>query len=603
MFTDPAVQDFVDQRDWLGLLIYYLHGMGVTRELVTQVVLVAFGLVTVLIILHWLFTRRWTKPGVPFYVGSVLIDLMPRKGKAIHVGIGGITGLGKSSSILPLLDLEVGVMIIALDNTRPISTRIREIPDGIEWSNEPDCDTAWNMLPGDPALVSEQLVAGWPETANSGHYRRIARIRMWDRLERADRDGEERSLPMLIDALKAKVDSDDPQVGRACRDWATKLGTMYRVLGPNHIGGTGDLDIVQAMRAKKKVLFRLNNYLHPEDAPVIGGMLLVQARRAAQEAGVPFILVVEEAGALKKHREHVEPLAQAARDRDVVLIIISQNLSKLPDEVTNNLQVWISFAQEDDNELKFAAKRLRLEPEELQQEKFKNNGERWAYVRAPSVNTQLVHIQEYKPFVPKIAKIKKSQPIRIEPIEQEEWIEDGEVPAINHWKQWGLPALPAPQKPGRERSQKERPPWWVGTDPDFLRFWGQMRRTNKLTPLWSPSKGVWWDEKGCLEWHGPLSKPKGETKLGRPRSNIGRKSVTVYIETARAIGLETEKTLDHCCANPVCVDPTHLEECGLAENNTRRPVQEAKLEEAWLERFGEIPEWWANRYYEWVVPT
>lgn len=603
MLINPILNDLLQQQDWFGLVVYILKSIGITRLLVMQGWLIAFGCISLILLLRYLWSQPWHKPGVPFMLGPVLIDLMPGPGKAIHLGIGGVTGLGKSSCILPLLDLDIGVLVIALDNTRPIATRIRELSDGIEWSNEADCQTAWYMLGGSADLVSEQLVAGWPQTQDSGHYRRIARMRMWDRLEQADLDGEVRSLPMLIEALSMNVHSEDPNVNRACRDWATKLKTMVRVLGPGHIGGPGDLDIVPAMRARKKVLFRLNNYLHPEDAPVLGGMLLVQARRAAQEAGVPFILVIEEAGALRRQKEHIEPLAQAARDRDVAMILISQNLAKLPDEVTNNLSGWVSFAQEDDNEVRFAAKRLRLESDVLLREKFKNGGERWAYVRAPGVRTTLVHITEFKPAPP-------PKPVKAVPFRRPIPAELSPLPALNHWQPYRPLALSSGtpmQEPVTvevidvEDVRRGQAPWWVGRDPDALRFWRQTYRTERPVPLWSPGRGTWWDERGDLEWHGPLSKPKIEKRLGRPRSNIGRASVTVYIETARMAGLVTEKTLDHCCANPICVDPTHLEECSSADNNSLRPVRDAELRAAWLDRDGEVPAWWQNRYYARVV--
>lgn len=531
----------------------------------------------------------WTKAGIPFPVGNVILDLQPRRGDAIHLAIGGTTGTGKTSSVLPLLDLPVGVLIIALDNTRPIATRIRELPDGLEWTNEPGCRTPWNILLGTPEIVSEALVAGWPRSKDdSGHFRRIARMRMWDRLEQADADGEVRSLPMLIDALMMPNGSSDAQVGRACRDWATKLAGMYRILGPS-IGSVGDLDLVQAMRTKKKVLMRLNRFMNPEDAPTIGGMLLVHARRVAQEANVPFVLVVEEAGLLETHQEHIGPLAQASRDRNVSMIIITQNLSQLPLVVRNNVSAWISFCQEDDKEQLFAAKRLRIKPTQLWRESFKHEGRRWAYVRAPGLATQLVRVREFKPQI-----TKPTQPLAIpDPVTNGHYVQ--ELPRIDGWQAW-TPALPEPRPEG-----KEQPPAWVGFDADMNRFWRQMRRTNQPTPLWSPKRDVWWDEKGCLQWMGPLSKHKGDQTLGRPRSNIGRRSVTVYIETAKAAGKPTEPTLDHLCDNPICCEPTHLEACSIIENNSYRDVRNSMLEKAWLQRYNQIPSWWQNRHHERVA--
>lgn len=597
------VQRFIDTADYAGLAAYYWALLGDKQLWVAIGVGGFIGLFVLMIMFGGgsvgdpdipvaKRTRRWWwhKPGIPFDVGGEIIDLQPRKGDAINLAIGGMTGTGKSSALLPLLDLDVGVLFIALDNTTPVQTRLKQIPDSVEWTNEPECQTPWNFLQGKPELVSEQLTAGWPHGPDTGHYRRIARMRMWDRLEQADRDGEVRTLPMLISNLMQPVESSDPMVGRACREWGTKLAGMYRVLGANSIGGPGDLDLVDAMRTKKKVLMRLNAYLHPEDAPTLGGMLLVHARRVAQEAGVPFVLVIEEAGMLERQQEHIKPLAQAVRDRGVSLIIVTQNLSKLPTEVRNNIGAWVCFAQEDDVEIKFAANRLRLKPTQLWREAFKHEGRRWAYVKAPGIPTTLVRIAEVKPLKVKKQTIKVGQP---RPAVVTEW-EPG-LPMIDHWQPWS-PALPEPRPAGREQA-----PHWVGYDQDMLRFWGQMKRTRRETPLWSPTRGVWWVTDGCLEWHGPLSKPKGEDKLGRPRSNVGRKSVTVYVETARAAGKSVEPTWDHHCDNPVCCDPEHGDACSIAENNANRRVRAAMLEKAWLDKLGQIPPWWANRHHELVA--
>lgn len=537
-------------------------------------------------------TRRWpwTKTGIPFRLGKVIIDLQPRRGDAIHLAIGGTSGTGKTSSVLSLLDLPIGVLVIALDNTRPLAIRVRELADGIEWTNEPSCRTPWNMLAGPPELVAESLVAGWPRSmGDSGHYRRIARMRMWDRLEQADRENDPRSLAMLIESLMRPNGSGDGQVTKACRDWATKLLGMAKILGPS-IGGPGDLDLVQAMHDKKKVLMRLNRFLNPDDAPTLGGMLLVHARRVAQECTEPFVLIVEEAGLLESHQEHISPLAQASRDRDVSLIVITQNLSMLPLEVRNNVSCWVSFAQEDDKEIQFAARKLRLRPTQLWRESFRDEGRRWAWVRGPGIPTQLAHIQQFKPVVSKPRKLE----LQPEPV-----ISTANTvyqKSVDGWQPYPL-ALPATRKDNGRKERSEKP-YWVGIDPDMNRFWRQMRRSGQPVPLWNPERGVWWDESGCLLWMGPLSKPKNDEKLGRPRSNRGKASVTVYCETAAAAGKTFEPTWDHDCDTPVCVDPEHGHGCTNKENNNNRHLRESMLESAWMSRCGYIPTWWQNRHHE-----
>lgn len=533
---------------------------------------------------------------IPLELGNVVIDLQPRIKQSIHVAIGGTSGLGKSTCVEQLLSLPIGVLIIALDNTLPLTTMVRRIPEGVEWSNEPGCGRPWHMLSGEPALVSEGLIAGWPGSeGDSGHYRRIVRMHLWDRLEQADYDGEVRSLPMLIEALANPPRSSDGLVARACRDWGTKLASMYRMMGDS-IGGPGDLDLVKSMQTGRKVLMRLNRFINPHDAPTLGGMILVHARRVAQESNVPFIIILEEAGQMGNHKEQIIPLAQAGRDRDVPIVIINQNMSEMPPEVTNNISVWISFAQENRRELEFAAHHLRLDKKQLFREAFPGKGDQqgrgWAYVRAPGLKTHLVKIHK------RDVKVLKSNGELAVPFAVPNTWRDP-LPAIDGWRAW-TPALPSASvsKPVSEI------PGWVGLDADMLRWWEDMKRVGKPMPLWTPERGTWWDEKGCLEWMGPLSKHRGETLLGRPRSNRGKASVTVYIETKKAWAIwqgldpiaSVEPTLDHACDHRICVDPEHTVATSIAANNANRPIRQQMLERAWMDRYGQIPNWWSDRY-------
>ena len=527
-------------------------------------------------------------PYIPLELGNVTVDLQPKAHETMHVVVGGTTRLGKSTCILPLFDLPIGVLVIALDNTRPIAEYVRTRKDGIEWVNEPDWPISWNMLSGDARLIAEAVTAGWPRSdRETEHYRRIARTRMIECLMEADINGEVRSIPMLINALSQPSYSKDPMIDRASRHWATKLANMYDVLG-TAIGGPGDLDLLKAMRDGKKVLMRLNRYLHPEDAPTLGGMLLVHARRVAQECGMPFILIVEEAGVLGEHEEQIIPLTQAAADRGVPTVLITQNMSKLRVEISNNISVWVSFAQEAKAELQFAAHHLRLHPEQLQREAFpgkdEQQGRGWCFVRAPGMKTHLVHIKSLtKPLPVEIPLSIPSHPI-ISPVwEQRE---------LHELYTREILALPEPNAP---RTIVEPRPDWADLDPHLQRWYSHMQRTGRATPLWMPGKGVWWDTKGCLEWQGPYSKHKGEALIGRPRSNRGRSSVTVYIETAKAAGRSTEPTWDHCCDNPICCDPEHGYGCSIAENNNNRPIRESMLRRAWMEKYGAIPLWWVDR--------
>jgi hypothetical protein len=143
------------------------------------------------------------------------------------------------------------------------------------------------------------------------------------------------------------------------------------------------------MRRNEKVLILPNRFLSPEDAPIIGGIALVQARRVAQEVG-NFLLVVEEAGQAGHRQIEMNALAQAGRDRGCPLVVLTQNMAKLPEEVVNNVKVWISFAQESRREVAFAAEHLRIDPELVQLENMPTGV---AWVRSPDHQPTRVKIK------------------------------------------------------------------------------------------------------------------------------------------------------------------------------------------------------------------
>lgn len=379
------------------------------------------------------------KPVIPLSLGPVVIDLQPTQTDTIHVVVGGISGTGKSTLVMPLFDMPIGILVVALDNTRPIAKKVRSLSDGIEWSNEEDSPgygVGLDLLSGRARTASEVLIAGWTKSSSdTGKYRDIAGNRLWTKIDDLDSRGVRRNFPDLISALNLKT--NNPEADRACQDWAGRLERLLKTLGPS----LGDeLDLIDAMRRQKKVLLRLNRFTDPRIAPMLGGMLLVHARLIAQNAGVPFILIIEEAGQMEQYAEHLSPIAQAGRDRGTPEIILTQNMSKLPLEVVNNVSVWVSFAQEAKPELNFAAERLRLDPTQLQREAFPNQGRGWAYVRAPGISTTLVHLKQQKPSP--LSVTPHPQPTT-EGVRRGHGIEIRELP-VNQETVDALPALPPP---------------------------------------------------------------------------------------------------------------------------------------------------------------
>lgn len=608
MRLNDAVQPYVDNGDWLGLISYVWNQIPEQLHLILLasaafcflffLALIIFsprpkatsGFSTAstarrnsLIPVPTRKIRPRHRPYIPLVLGTVTIDLQPTIDGTIHTAIAGTSGKGKSTTVLQLLELEIGVLVIALDNTKPIRRAVREL-DGIEWTNEPDWPIGLDFLAGDPQVVAEVLVEGWTQTStgDTKKWRSMAQDRMWSALIEMDHQGIRRNIPDLVAALWVKT--GDGEVDRACRDWAGRLMRLQRVMG-NSLGS--GLDLVEAMRHQKKVLLRLNPYIHPKEAPMIGGMLLVHARRVAQEAGVPFVLIIEEAGQLDDYQEEIEPLAQAARDRGCPIILLTQNLSVLPIKVTNNVSVWISYAQEIQKEMRVAAERLRLEPEHLEIEMFPGKGEQqgigWCYVRAPGVPTSLVHIDLPKRKGPPLVL---ADPPRV-PYEPEYVFR--QPVQMDGWRPYP-PALPSGQNQfdasddlpdPHVEIRPEVPPAWIAGNPDAERMWSSCKRTGQETILWSPKRGIFYDSRGCLEWQKAMTSTK-RTGTPRPRSTIGRRDVTVYIEFYRWARGNPEPTIDHLCDNPRCCDPDHLEACSIAENNARnQPRSDAFESSGW----------------------
>ena len=514
--------------------------------------------------------RKWReRTYIPLRLGSKVVDLQPTRTDTIHTVIGGTSGLGKSTTVLPLLDLPVGVLVLALDNTRPIANYIRSLPDGIEWSNEPGSH-GWgvglNILGGTPHIAAEALVAGWTlkSAGDTGKYRDIARDALVRILERIDDMGGERSLLALCALMHA--DQGDGESNRACRDWARKIKRLSARVGPC-LGN--DLDLVTAMRERKKVLLRLNSFLMPEESPFLAGMFLVMARRAAQEAGVPFVLIIEEAGQLAEYTKQIVPLSQAGRDRGVPLILLTQNMALLPPQVVNNTTVWISFAQESAAELKFAAERVGLDdPDMLKRSAFrsKNFGRGWAYVRTDRIDTALVHIKQHEakrsgtPVTPIPAEsqaLSDLVPPSVAP-DVAQWDDDEEILELAH------EPLSLPQAASEPR------PAWVSTS-DSLKVWHRLSRATAPSLQWHPERGFWTGTP-CLMW-------QGNPKATRPQVRIGEATLTVYRvvwEWARG-EIPESYTIDHLCGQPRCCDPEHLEIVSNEENIRRRSGRQKAL--------------------------
>lgn len=325
------------------------------------------------LLLTLIVTRRILRPGprIPWKLGRLTVDL--RGGShTIHAVVAGMSGTGKSTAVVPLLQAVPRALVVAFDNSRPI----RDLFESQGWTIwQPGGDIGWDILSGSAQVVSEALTAGFARSdADTGYNRGLAQMRLWHALDDLDEAQQPRTLDALVSALKRN--GANPDDTRACRTWANRFERIAMSLGPS-LGA--DMDLSECMRNNEKVLILPNRFLSPEDAPIIGGIALVQARRVAQEVG-NFLLVVEEAGQAGSRQVEMNALAQAGRDRGCPLVVLTQNMAKLPEEVVNNVKVWVSFAQESKREVAFAAEHLRIEPADVQLENMPTG---YAWVRSP----------------------------------------------------------------------------------------------------------------------------------------------------------------------------------------------------------------------------
>jgi hypothetical protein len=246
----------------------------------------------------------WQRKSIPWKLGSVTVDL--RGGShTIHAVVAGMSGTGKSTAVLPLLMGKMPALVVAFDNSRPI----RDLFVAKGWTIwQPGGTIGWDILSGSAQVVSEALTAGFARTdSDTGYNRGLAQMRLWATMDALDAAGTPRTIDALVDALERP--GNNPDDTRACRTWANRFARISKSLGPS-LGH--DLDLGDCLRRGEKVLILPNRFLSPEDAPLIGAIALVQARRVAQEVG-DFLLIVEEAGQAGSRQVEMNALAQASR--------------------------------------------------------------------------------------------------------------------------------------------------------------------------------------------------------------------------------------------------------------------------------------------------
>lgn len=551
MRLNPAVQRYIDAGDWWGLLGYYTSALHIPMPHFDERWLIGLVILAALIIWWRILTRLLFRPRIPWRLGKVTVDL--RGGKnTLHAILGGSSGNGKSSALLPLLQLPMPVAAIGFDESAPLEEWFdahEDDPNYIHWKM--DGSLGWDILQGDPLSVAEGLTAGFARSdQDTGHYRRLARNRLVPLIQADDEAGSPRDLWRYIDLLR--VPGHDGEQNRACRRWAASFESLVLTLGPA-LGR--DFDLTSAMQAGKKVKLMPDRYRLPESADLIGGIALVQVRRAAAMVG-NFLVFVEEAGQARAYAEEMDAAAQAGRARGCPHIFITQNMAKLSDKITNNVKCYVAFGQETKKERDAAADHLWVESDE-----FKGLPTGVCWVRAPSIGPTRVNLPLLRPKVKKVRPLPSSVP-SVVPQTSSSY---QRVPRqLDGWHPH-LPQLPGP------RMQVVEVPSWVDGYDVRIRAWEKMRYDTKPSLLWTPARGFW-EGTSCLVW-------KAALRSGRPAIKVDGRTLTTYIETYKWAGgvIPASYEIDHLCGNIACCEPEHLEAVTTEENIARRDGRKRAL--------------------------
>lgn len=532
-FKDPALQTLVDGRDWWGIARYYVP----IPEITYGHVAIALWLCLLLWALVWTW-RRLHRPKIPWKLGGATVDL---KGgdDSIHSVLGGSSGNGKSTALLSLLKgTDMPICAGGFDSSKPL-TQWWEAHEGDEryvlWRMEGDL--GWNIIDGPPASAAEGLTAGFERSGgDTGYFRGLAYNRLADLIEEDDRLGRSRDLWRYVDMLRLRT--NDSESDRACRRWAGSFETLLKTCGPS-LGN--DFSLASAMRERQRVLILPNRFLRAESAALIGGIYLVQLRRAMAEVG-GFLAFIEEGGQARNYESEIDAIFQAGRTRGCPSVLVTQNMSKLREQVTNNVKVWVVFGQETKREAEAAAEHTFLTPDDFLGLRV---GQCW--VRSPGKPAKRVKLPLIKPPKRRNRAVQASIPVS----------SPSQVPQL---------ALPEP------KVIESIPEWAKGELQQ--RVWVKLKYSDEPGLLWTPERGFWRDGP-CLLWTSPSNRG------GRPawKDPVDKRTKTVYIETFKWAGgvIPDSYECDHLCGQPLCCEPAHIEAVTTEENIRRRDGRKKAL--------------------------
>ena len=547
MRLKDELQAALDAGDWAGVYAFFARAFG-WPALAMPAGLDWHALFWLLVVglLLWQGWLVWRRKRVrrPWRLGAVTVDLGSGQ-RSRHAAVGGTSELGKTTSVLPLFQLDEAHVVVCADHSQPFAewwAAYEADPDWLVWT--PGGAVVWNPLGGKPRIAAECLTAGFARSeADLGYKRGLACNKLEDLIRADDAEGRSRDMWRYVHKMRwIKGDGDESQ---ACKRWAASFETLLRA-ADGAIGPDG-FDLSACMRQGKHVLFMPDRFLSPESTPMFVGMAAVQVRKAAAETG-NFIAIFEEVNQAGLGEEQMAALAQAGRTRGVSCVFIGQNLAKLKEETANNIKIWVGFGQESKREVLAMAEHLWIEPDEL---RGLQRGVCW--IRGPSVGPTRVKLPKLSP------KVKRQNVSVRSPV--------SDVSSERYDASRFPLALPAPKRfeVVEVAAADEDVPAWAEGNETALKAYAVMRYDDGPSLLWHPDRGLY-EGSPCLLW------PERSLNKGRPVMRVGSQTQTVYRLTYVWGGGEipTSWEVDHLCAQPRCCLPEHLEAVTSEENRARR---------------------------------
>jgi hypothetical protein len=547
----------------------------------------------------------------PLDIGGVVIESWQK-----HIAIGGTTGARKTTLIANLIMRSTEPVAFIAGDSSPFAIQAIRAIGGYVWS--PSGDMGLYCFPGTPneaAQIATILLKRVPGMSDSGLQRGMARGVFREYFELCDAQGAMRTwegLEQYLYVARPPRGLPNRNFEQMRANWISRIIELRAQLGPA-LGN--DLNVVDILRSGVSFGFDLNAFSDIELAEDFGELAVRLVQHAADSVG-NFWWIVDELSLFNS--ELLARIVRTCRVRLVKFVGASQVISDFGDTLRGLVKVWYigeqtaadgasrkwcsdltmgyvppeNFAEQGtppgffyvvaDGRIQEAQLPIWRTPRESEPRvvQYRSAGMRGLPLNlaglpagssgddidrgsnSPQSRGEQTTDSDAGASTPLVSPRTQFQSILLDRIGERSSDDLSQLPALN-MNRIDYPE-PVPQA--------------IQTDADLLRMWGKLRRRGERSPLWHPERGLYWSDKGCLNWTGGPSDVPGEAPK-RPKSNRGRRTVTVYVEIFAALrgAIPDGLTLDHLCGNVKCCDPEHLDPCTLNENNRREPLRQAQF--------------------------